>query len=415
MTVAQQEFKENYFDFQTGNWWLRQNNLFKYEGKSYVLTRFLNEKADEFNAQFAGAKVSKTLRLTEERVNTLHHLFREFLHQFELGQVDVEGYVQTSFSHLSKEAGLESSAFRKRILGMGSVNNFAKSKPEKRGHLLRNNIIQIKNIVKSKECSAKNGFNYTTFKYRIKPEYMPFIDDQTRQIWKELSLWKDEPIVKMDIVNAPTQAKYSEKRENAIKTRAMLESIYASDREHLFEELYEMNARQQKMYFQNKRQALGIYATKKDCDSLGNLIRQFLDYSNSKTDIFKGIFYKKTSEDVQMENRFGEYSAQDLGDISQAELPKKERNILKGVQTIADMFQTNAPQAVRKTLTEHQLNILETIARSLDLNNLYGRTLSAEEFMLLRESLPVLILNRNLHHQILAPHYDWIWKVQART
>lgn len=418
LTQAQQEFKDNYFDFQNGSWRLINDNIFSYDGKGGrrdPRTDFFKKKADAFNEQFTGAKVPKFIRFTEERVNTLYHLFKEFLHQFELGQVDICGYVRTSFAHLSKEARLESSAFRKRILGKASVRSFAKSKPETHGHLLRNNIIQIKNIVKSTDCSVKNGFHYTTFEYRINPEYMPFIDDKTRQVWKELSLWKDAPTVKIDIANAPTQAKYEEKRQNAIKTRAHIESIFGSDQEQLFEELYEMNARQQDAFFQNKRRALGIYASKKDCDKLGNLIRQFLEYSNAKTNIFRGIFYTKTSEDTQIENRFGEYDAQDLGDRSQAEMPKKEKNVLQGFQTLGDIFQTSAPEPARKKLTDRQLLILGMIVKSKNLDNLYGRHLTEKEFHFLREDLPLLAINKNLLHQLLASHYDWIWKVEMQT
>ena len=213
MTQAQQEFKENYFDFQNGSWWLREDNIFRYDGKGAndVQGNFFKTKADAFNEQFGCVKVRKGLRFSKERIETLQPLFKEFVRQFKFGKVSIEGYVKTSFSHLSTMERMECSAFKKRILGNASVRYFAKSKPESHGHLLRNNIIQIKNITQSADCSVKNGFYYATFEYRINPEYMPFIDDKTRQVWKELSLWKDAPTVKIDIANAPTQAKYEEK------------------------------------------------------------------------------------------------------------------------------------------------------------------------------------------------------------
>lgn len=411
-------FKSRYF-VKTGAWQIIESESpFAYDGKKGNYRKnFYTAKAKEFNEDFADAKYVTGYKMTETRISTLSVLFDCFFSNLVVGQVDAEGYVKTSFAYLSQKAGREASCFRKRLLGSVSVRNFAKNKPAKMGHLVRNNIVQIRNVIKSEECSAKNGFHYTTFEFRINPEYMAFIDDRTRQIWTELSLWKDIEIEKIDIVESPRQAAQDAKRAQAEEVRASFIEKTKSKKEEIFDYLFDKSQTFIKEYFDDQVKKLGLYATHKDHYMIVKLQLEFYEWQRQKVNPFENTVYKKRTQEQDNERLFEPQIAPDkhsnlhLQPYEQKLQMKEldEKRLGKGMQAISDIVNVNKPKpAPKKELSDRELLILQTILMSSDFDNLYGRQLSKQEHEVLND-LALLVYGKK-YDAIPA----WIWNVQAR-
>lgn len=292
--------QENYQDLRNemksyfvGTTWGLHRDFFLYDGKeSDAKQIFLKNKQRFFNSQFFGIKGFSKNKISTSRRVLLEDLITVFKQKNAVSQVSVDGFCKTSFSYIDKMRNdKETGKTRKELLGSVTMDRLDTAKPSEFGMLVRSNIIQIREVTSCAEKSTQNKYSYTTFEFRINPEYIPFVDALNNEIWADLSCWQNNEVEMVDLANSPHQAKQAEKQAQTNEIREKLLQIVKSDKQILFESLLKLESpEEQDAYFVGLITSLGNKVTYSDRRNTSKLLQEFHAFKNKRNNIYEKIW-----------------------------------------------------------------------------------------------------------------------------